>query len=477
MIRKTKKFFNNKIFRCKTFRNFNQGLPQTYNCPCMKQKLRLFDFTMVMVSLVIGMGIFRTAATSARAANDPAVYFTAWIFGGVVALCGMLTYAEIGSRLPVTGGYYKVFSYTYHPSIAFAVNCIILISNAASLTGVALIGSGYISEALFASPLADTGKALIALFCIVLFYGLNLAGLKMTARAQSILMLIKIGMVLLLISALFFPHAYHSGAPVKTVHPATFIGWARALGAALVAVSFTYGGYQQTINFGNEVENAPRNIPRGIFFGIAIILTLYLFVNISYYKILGFDNLKNTQEIARVVVEKLFGKMGANIFSGLLFLAVLAYVNGQLLSNPRVMYAMSADHVLPEILQKKTKKKEVLVVSLSIFTSLCILVLFFARTFEQLLGFVVFLDSIGMATSGAAIFKLRKNTAHLNSSGIYRIKWYPVIPLIFILAYIFVAASIAIADIHTALTCCIVLALLVLLYFLLPKKITNPPLP
>ncbi|HAN37814.1 MAG TPA: serine/threonine protein kinase, partial [Chitinophagaceae bacterium] len=97
----------------------------------MKHQLKLFSFIMIVVGLVIGMGIFRTAATSAKYAIEPSVYFSAWIVGGIIALCGALTYAEIGSRYPVTGGYYKVFSYAYHPSIAFAINCIILVSNAA----------------------------------------------------------------------------------------------------------------------------------------------------------------------------------------------------------------------------------------------------------------------------------------------------------------------------------------------------------
>jgi APA family basic amino acid/polyamine antiporter len=409
----------------------------------MKQKLRLFDFTLVMVSLVIGMGIFRTASTSAKAANNPTVFFAAWILGGVVALCGMLTYAEIGSRFPVTGGYYRVFSYTYHPSIAFAVNCIILISNAASLTGVALIGAGYISQVFFASPLSDVGKALIAFGCIFLFYGVNLLGLKMTARTQSVLMLIKITMILTLIAALFMPSIYHTSEATTIAQPTSVIQWARALGVALVAVSFTYGGYQQTINFGNEVENAPKTIPRGIFFGIVIIISLYLLVNFSYYKILG---------------------------SGLLFLSVLAYVNGQLLSNPRVMYAMSEDGVLPKILQKKTKQKEVLVVSLTIYAALCIVILFFAKTFDELLSFVIFLDCIGMATSGAAIFKLRKETKHLNGTGIYQIKFYPIIPIIFIGAYIFVALSIAVDKPSTALTALCVLSGFLLLYFITHKK-------
>jgi APA family basic amino acid/polyamine antiporter len=84
-------------------------------------KLNLYSFTMIVIGLVIGMGIFRTAATSAKDAIAPSVYFSAWLVGGFVALCGALTYAEIGSRYPVTGGYYKVFAQTYHPSIAFAI--------------------------------------------------------------------------------------------------------------------------------------------------------------------------------------------------------------------------------------------------------------------------------------------------------------------------------------------------------------------
>ncbi|MCG7859152.1 amino acid permease, partial [Flavihumibacter sediminis] len=108
-------------------------------------QLRLFDLTMIVVGLVIGMGIFRTATDAASASLTPTIYFSAWIAGGIIALCGALTYAEIGSRYPVTGGYYKIFAACYHPSVAFAINCIILISNAASLSGVALIGSEYLS--------------------------------------------------------------------------------------------------------------------------------------------------------------------------------------------------------------------------------------------------------------------------------------------------------------------------------------------
>ena len=440
----------------------------------MKQKLNLFDFTMIVVGLVIGMGIFRTAATSAKAANDPNLFFAAWIIGGFVAFCGALTYAEIGSRFPVTGGYFRIFSYAYHPSIAFSINCIILISNAASLSGVALIGAGYIGQVLFEGGATDMVKVLIAMFAIVLFYCINLLGLKMSAKTQNLLMLIKISMLLMLVAALFVPSTHYNGPIDTTGAPLTFMDGVKALGIALIGISFTYGGYQQTINFGNEVDKPSKNIPRGIFFGIAIIISLYLLVNFAYYKVLGFDDLRNKSVIANVVATKLFGQTGGNVFSALLFLSLLAYVNVLLMSNPRVMFAMSEDGVLPKMFQQKSNKREVLVISLTTFAAICIVILFFADTFDKILGFTIFLDCFGMVTSAGAIFMLRKRTKHLNGTGIYSMKLFPLMPVIFIAAYTFVGISIAIDQPKTALTGIGVLAAFMLIYFIVKKVNKNP---
>jgi basic amino acid/polyamine antiporter, APA family len=433
-----------------------------------KQKLNLFSFTMIVVGLVIGMGIFRTAATSARDAITPSVYFTAWILGGFVALCGALTYAEIGSRYPVTGGYYKVFSYAYHPSIAFAINCIILISNAASLSGVALIGSGYITKLFRSIEWTDTHKALISSAAIFVFYFINLRGLKISARTQNILMLVKIGMIVILIAALFFPQHY-ADQNIVTLVSTPSMGWIQSLGVSLIAVSFTYGGYQQTINFGHDVDKPARNVPRGIFIGIAIIIALYLLVNLSYYKLVGFQNMKAEREVAYVVVNKIFGKGGADAFSFFLFSGVLAYVNALLLSNPRVMYAMSTEGVMPKAFAKQNHN-EVLTISLTVFAAACIVILFFARTFDAILNFTIFLDCFGMVASSATIFIFRKRTKHLDNTGIYKMRLFPLLPLVFIAAYMFVGVSIAIQTPTTALTGVAVLAGFIIIYFVTRNK-------
>ncbi|MEO7049421.1 MAG: amino acid permease [Ferruginibacter sp.] len=439
----------------------------------VKNKLGLFSFTMIVISLVIGMGIFRTAATSAKDAISPSVYFSAWIVGGLVALCGALTYAEIGSRYPVTGGYYKVFAKAYHPSIAFAINCMVLVSNAASLSAVALIGSGYLLK-LFNGAFTDIDKALVSTVAIIIIYVVNLMGLKMSSKTQNVLMLIKIAMLLVLIAALFFPSHYATQSTIQPINVhSDFSAWIKSLGISLIAVSFTYGGYQQTINFGNEVAQPKKNIPRGIFIGIAVIIAIYMLVNFSYFKLVGFEQMKNQKEIAYVVIDKIFGSNGAMIFSAFLFLGVMAYVNGLLLSNPRVMYAMAEDNSLPKVFTKQNNNTGVFTTSLTIFTILSIVILYFSQQFEKILTFTIFLDCFGMILSIATIFWFRRKTKELDNTGIYKIKWYPLMPILFICAYLFVGVSIAIADPPAALTGIIVLAAFMIIYFLTHKKNSN----
>jgi len=434
-----------------------------------KPKLGLFDLTMIVVGLVIGMGIFRTASDAANAAITPSVFFIAWGAGGLIALCGALTYAEIGSRFPVTGGYYKVFAECYHPSIAFAINCIILISNAASMAGVSLIGSEYIAQILFATEPDPFIRSLIAMVPIIIFYGINLMGLRMSAKTQNVLMIIKIGMLLLLISSIFFPFNENAETVTTIAKDYSWNDYIKSFGVALIAVSFTYGGYQQSINFGEEVEQPRKNIPRGIFIGILVIILLYMAVSYAYYNAIGFENLKTSRGIASIVAEKMFGPTGRFVSSILLFIAVLAYVNVLLLSNPRVMFAMSKDGILPAAFKRRDEKKDVLTVSLTAFAAIGIIVLFFAKTFDKILGFTIFLDSIGMATSAATIFILRKRTKHLDGTGIYKMKLYPILPLIFIAAYIFVGISIWINTPNLAWTGIAVFAAFLIIYFLVTR--------
>ncbi|MCB9706606.1 MAG: amino acid permease [Myxococcales bacterium] len=224
----------------------------------------------------------------------------------------------------------------------------------------------------------------------------------------------------------------------------------RAFGLALIATSFTYGGYQQTINFGSEVRDAARVVPRAIGLGLAIIISVYLLINLAYVHVIGFDALGGAESIAALLAGAAYGPAAGDALAILLFLSVLGYVNVAMLTNPRLLLAMSEDAALPGFLGRRSARGAP-VAALTLFTALALVALFAAQTFDVILNYTMFLDSIGMATSAATIFVLRPRTSHLDGHGIYRMRLYPLLPLIFIAAYLFIAGSIALADPQAAL--------------------------
>ncbi|MFF5379520.1 APC family permease [Pedobacter suwonensis] len=434
-----------------------------------KKQLSLFDLSMIVVSLVIGMGVFRTPVNVAAKAQVPELFYLAWFIGGFVAFCGALTYAEIGSRFPVTGGYYKIFSVAYHPSIAFAINCIVIISSAASVAAISIIGAEYLSKIILPPAIqSETSRVAIAITTILVFYFINLLGLKASAKTQNILTVIKIGMILTLICAVFFGSQTQTVIPFfKTATGAlpTWSDYGKALGLCLIAVSFSYAGYAQTINFGGEVKEAKKVIPRSIIIGLSIIVTLYLAINYAYVKVIGFEELKSAESIAAILASKIFGPAGFNALSVIIFFSVMGYVNVNLLSNPRAMFAMGEEGALPKIFSRMNKKTEVITISLTVFTLISVVIIFYAKTFDKILNYTIFLESISMASSAATIFILRKRTAHLDKKSIYTVPLYPILPIIFIAAYTFVAFSIYADDKNAALNGLYIFAGFLVIYF------------
>ncbi|MEN9382764.1 MAG: hypothetical protein RI940_1647 [Bacteroidota bacterium] len=438
-----------------------------------KQGINFFSLTMIVVSLVIGMGIFKTPATIAAKSGTTAIFFSAWIIGGIVALFGALTYAEIGQRLPVMGGYYKVFAHCYHPGVGFTINVLILISNAASLAVVALIGADYVSDLLFGHPSSTFFNVCVASMSVGLFYIVNLLGLKTSSRTQNVLMIVKISLILLLISSLFKGVT----VPIHGVNEGEIRVYDGNNGGllllvSLVSVFFTYGGYQQTINFGSEVKSA-KTMQRGIVLGIFIVLFLYLAINYTYIKVIGFDQMKNANAIGSLLFEAWFGTYGAKVFDFAMVLSVLAYVNVILMSNPRVMFAMSEDKVLPKIFQSKHPKTDALVPGLTVFAITTILVTFFGKGVDDVLSFSIFLDCMGMSTSAATLFILRrKGQGNESVTGVLK-KWTPILAAIFVMSYAFVAVAVVIDKPYAALTALVLIVIVLILYRLFYYKKTE----
>ena len=431
----------------------------------IKPQLRNFDLTMIVAGLVIGMGIFRVPSEVAMKAGIPLIFFLAWITGAIVSFIGALTFAEIGSRYPVAGGFYKIFSHSYHPSFAFMVNWIVVISNAGATAGVAIMGAEYIAPILLPATDHSLAIKIITISSLAFLYVINMIGIKVSARLLNGLMIIKLSMLVLLISAVFFV----SGSPseIPMVQNQSTADMFKAFGMCLIPIFFSYGGYQQTMNFGNDIPDAKRRMPKAIFYGISIILFVYLSVNFSYFRVLGFNRLAHSSTIASDMIGIMFGSIAYKFVSIVMFFSVMAYVNVSIMSNPRIYFAMAEDNVLPPIFKRFNHKTQVQEFALTVFCVFIFITLFFISSFQRILDHVMFFDSISFITAGAAIFILRYRAKKEGEpKDIFKIKGYPVLPALFILAYLAVNISVFYANQMAAISGFVLFILGFPLYYL-----------
>ena len=399
--------------------------------------------------MVIGIGIFRNPAIIALHAGSASVFFLAWVLGALVSICGALTFAEIGARFPTAGGYYKLFSLCYHPAVAFMLIWTYILLNAGSTAVVAFTGAQYITPVLLpAAWQNDSGERLMFLLIVGVLFLLNFLGIRMGARTQNILSLVKIGLMLVFISSIFFipsfdiePMAHADSATAAAPLPS----FLQAVGMSLIAIFFTYGGYQNIVNLGADVKSPQKTIPKAILFAIGIVFLLYFAINIAYVKVLGFDTVQHSPLIAADLGKVLFGNAGASFASVAIFISVLGFINSELLHNPRVMYAMAEEKILPPIFMNVHASKQVQEFTLLFYTVLIIGMFLLLQTYNDLLNYVMFNDTISLAFAAFCIFILRRKKTGDETNG-FRIRWFPVLPIVFILMQLTVTANIVYSD-------------------------------
>jgi len=443
----------------------------TESATLIQPKLRTFDLTMIVAGLVIGMGIFRTPVEVAHKAGIPLVFFLAWITGAIVSMAGALTFAEIGSRYPIAGGFYKLFSKCYSPRMAFMVNWIIVISNAASTAGVIIMGAEYIVPVLFPNWNHETASHVVAISTVIFLGGINLSGIRMSARLLNVLMVIKITLLAALIASPFFIEASVISAPRPTPSLDQSFDPFHAFLLCFIPVFFTYGGYQQTINFGSDIKNAPKNLPKAIILGMILVTVIYLAVNFSYYKVLGLTGMQGTTTLASDIMGMMFGGWARQIVSIIMFLSVMAFVNVSVMSNPRVYLAMAQDKILPDVFCRVNTKTQVPVTGVVVFCLFILITLIFLSTFQHILEFVMFFDSVSLITAAAAIFILRKKAVTEGDlPGIYKMKAYPLLPAFFIIVYSCVMIAVFMANMHLFLWGCLLFVLGYPLYNFVKRK-------
>ena len=411
----------------------------------IKAKLTTFDATMIVVSLTIGIGIFRTPAIVASSTGTPLLFFAAWVLGGVFSFFGALTFAEVGARFTKPGAYYKVVADCYHPLLAFMLNWAnVVIVNTAGSAAVAMIGAEYLAAIALPQQLqTPLATELIASGLTVFLLLINYLGIKMGAWAQNVLTIVKIGMMgAIAFAAFFFGHqSSPSTANLTSPH-----AWWMGLALGLISVYYTYGGYQNTLNFGGDVKMAQRNIPRAIFFGIVIIISFYLIINAAYVHVLGIGEVARARLVAAEVTRVCFGESASMLTSIIIFLSAMGFLNVTLMQIPRTYYAMAEDGALPKIFMKVNEKTQTQEFTLLFFGGMILISIFLVSTFEKLVNYVIFFDNLNNAVVASTIFVLRRRFLKEEEFTGYKIPFYPVLPLIFVAGLLAVALSVFITQ-------------------------------
>jgi APA family basic amino acid/polyamine antiporter len=417
----------------------------------IRARLSTFDTAMVVFSLVVGIGIFRTPAIVAGAAGGTSLFFAAWIAGGFISLIGALTFAEIGSRYPRAGGYYRVVADCYHPTLAFMLNWSQTLMQGAGAAGVAFIGADYLMPVLL-PPSWRTPHASLVLACatMLILLVLNYRGVKPGARVQNLLSILKIVMIvgLAALALLIAPRA--TAAEPRSDAPVVL-----RLASALIPCFYAYGGYHLTMNLGADLKDARRRFPLAITAGMLTVVGLYLLLNFAYQRVLGITGIAESKLAAAALSRATFGPSGEVLISIAVFLSAAGFVNATIIQMPRSFYAMAEDGVLPRAFLRVNPDTQVQEVGLLFFGATMLLPAFLLGSFEKLLNYVIFTDTLTLAVVASTIFVLRRRRAGEDG---FSMRGYPLLPAFYILCLLGAAARVFTLEPRLALAGIVILA-------------------
>ncbi|HEU4524777.1 MAG TPA: amino acid permease [Gemmatimonadales bacterium] len=407
------------------------------------RRLGLFSGTMAVVGGIVGGGIFRTPAAVAERVGSSALILAVWVAGGVVALAGALCFGELGQRRPRAGGGYVYLRETWGPLVAFLYGWALLLVIASG--AIAAIAVTFADYTLALTGLPRRLALPLAIGAIVLVSGINYFGVRPGAVVQNVFTLLK-----LLALAALVGVGLEAGLPSAQ---ATVPAVPSALGAALVPVLFTYGGWQQTNFIAEEMVHPERDLPRALLLGVTIVVATYLLANLAYLRVLGPDGLAASTAPAADAMRQVLGPRGGSLISAGVALSTFGFLNLVVLVTPRVFQAMAADGVFfPRLarLHPVHRTPSAAIALQAVWASALAL----SGSFSQLVDYVAFADWVffGLTVAGLFVYRARDRAeGRAAPPGAFRVPGYPWTPAAFVAAATFVVASSVVAAPRNAL--------------------------
>ncbi len=407
------------------------------------RRLGLFSGTMAVIGGIIGSGIFATPNVVAQRVGTSGLALVTWILGGLVALAGAFCYGELGERSPKAGGQYVYLRDAFGPLPAFLYAwALLLVMATGAAAFVAVTFANYTASLLV---LPATAVMPLAIAAIIVTCAINYVGVAPGAITQNVFTVLKlVALAGLIVAGLFLyspPQAARILEPV-TLPPAS--AWAAfvAVGAALVPVLFTYGGWQQTNFIAEELIEPERNLPRALLIGVLVVVLVYLLANVAYLHVLGVDGLARSPAPAADVMERVFGPAGKVVISAGIAVSAFGFLDLVVLVTPRVFQAMAADGVFFRRIAELHPTYHTPTAAIMLMGAWSI-VLTLTKTYGPLTDYVVFGDWIFFGSSVATLFvyRARERAAAAPAPLRFRTPGYPLMPALFVLSAIYVVVS------------------------------------
>ena len=411
------------------------------NSTKLDRQLGLFDSTMMVIGIVIGSGIFMTTGLMADALPSASLILFAWLLGGLQMLAGALTYAELSAAMPKAGGQYVYLREAYGSLSAFLFGWVAFIAyltgtNAAIAVAVAehlgsfypgisthniIIGFDYFSI---------SGGQIFAISLILFLSFINYLGILFGKWIQNIFTIFKIGSILFFaLAGLFISTGTHIDFSINP-NSMSIGSILTGLGIALVAVTWTVGGWEYVTFAAGEIKNPKKNLPLALIIGTIVIFVLYIIINIAYLKVLPMDSLIGEIKVGEATAKSLYGPGIAGAFVMVVIISMFGSLNGNILVGPRLSYAMAKDQLFFSMaadVHPKFRTPGNAIMIQGFWAAVLVL----SGTFEEIITFVVFVNFMMWIAASSTVFVLRKKQPELERP--YKVWGYPYVPAFFII--------------------------------------------
>lgn len=438
--------------------------------------LSLWDVVMIVVGGVVGSGIFLSPSEIAAAVPAPLLMLAVWVVGGLFSFFGAVAFAELGSALPEAGGIYVYLREAYGPLISFLFGwTLFLVIDSGSVATLAVAFShNILPRFVEMSPLV---KKLIAAAFVAFLGAVNYVGVRWGSRLQNLTTYIKTAAIgIIVVGVFFFTKGHGNVRNFVEPGPGPFnFPLLGAFGVGLVASLWAYKGWESATYSAGEVKNPRRNLPLGILIGTFACIVLYVLANLAYLYVLPVGKIAASEgRVALDAMEIVAGPFGASLITFLILFSILGAANQTILCSPRVYFAMARDGMFFKKVAEchpKFLTPHISIIAISVWSILLTL----TGTFQQLFTYVIFGEWIFFGLTVAAVIVLRRKRPDLERP--YKTWGYPVTPMIFVLAAVYVAVGSLLSSFRNAMFGLLIICLGIPAYLYWKGKLNKAPQP